>query len=306
MTTSASATQNQTSSTPTTSGGTRVPVLLLASDVDGTLLDNNHEITPENLAAVTAARAAGVTVVLASARGPRSLLLLQQKLNIVGQPVIGYQGSIVGRYALCPPGAARNPLTPSNEYALEILDEHRIDLDSARTIFQVAASVNAAAIWCDGDSWFYLTPHESADFEAMVTGVPPVGQLAFEELHTRTQGPHKIMLPPTPENPAAVAAVLEAMPDGAVAHVSGEGYVEITAPHADKSHGILSLCKVLDIPQSATAAVGDGPNDVGMFAVVARSFAMGNAAPAVKAAAGSVTSSNSDSGLASAIRELLA
>jgi hydroxymethylpyrimidine pyrophosphatase-like HAD family hydrolase len=53
------------------------------------------------------------------------------------------------------------------------------------------------------------------------------------------------------------------------------------------------------------AVIGDGQNDVTMFALGGLSIAMGNASGAVKAKANLVTESNEDEGFAKAIEEFV-
>ena len=55
------------------------------------------------------------------------------------------------------------------------------------------------------------------------------------------------------------------------------------------------------MPTAGTAVIGDGENDVDMFAQAGLSIAMGNADAAVKEAADFVTGSNEDDGVAAAI-----
>ena len=49
------------------------PVAGIVLDVDGTLLDPAHRLSPANVAAVARARAAGLHVLLASGRSARAL-----------------------------------------------------------------------------------------------------------------------------------------------------------------------------------------------------------------------------------------
>ena len=72
----------------------RLPVRLLALDLDGTVLGPDLEIRPRVLAAVAAARAAGVAVVVATGRMYRSAAPVARALEVDG-PVICLQGAYV-------------------------------------------------------------------------------------------------------------------------------------------------------------------------------------------------------------------
>ena len=75
----------------------------------------------------------------------------------------------------------------------------------------------------------------------------------------------------------------------------------MTAPDANKGHGVTELARALGVPLEQVAVVGDGQNDVYMFKVAGLSIAVGNASDEVKQAADHVTDSNEDDGVAKAI-----
>jgi hypothetical protein len=68
---------------------------------------------------------------------------------------------------------------------------------------------------------------------------------------------------------------------------------------------VASLARMLDIPASAIATIGDMPNDVLMFAKGGFSIAMGNASDQVKAHANAVTDANDDEGFAKAVERFI-
>ncbi|MGL4793898.1 MAG: HAD-IIB family hydrolase, partial [Aeromonas jandaei] len=67
---------------------------LIALDMDGTLLNPQGQITPRTHAAITAARAKGVTVVLASGRPLEGMSRYLVELGLTGEHdyVICYNG----------------------------------------------------------------------------------------------------------------------------------------------------------------------------------------------------------------------
>ena len=64
---------------------------------------------------------------------------------------------------------------------------------------------------------------------------------------------------------------------------------------------LLDLAARYSIAPAEIATIGDGPNDVLMFAKAGLSIAMGNAQDDVKAAADVVTTSNDEEGFANAV-----
>lgn len=67
---------------------------LIAIDLDGTLLDSQHEITPDNAAAVRACLAQGITVAIATGRLFSSAGYYCKQLGLTG-PVITLNGAVI-------------------------------------------------------------------------------------------------------------------------------------------------------------------------------------------------------------------
>jgi hypothetical protein len=78
-------------------------------------------------------------------------------------------------------------------------------------------------------------------------------------------------------------------------------YLDFTHPLANKGQALIELTRLMDVPAAAAAAIGDGENDVDMFAQAGLSIAMENADATVKDAADFTTGSNDDDGAAEAI-----
>jgi hydroxymethylpyrimidine pyrophosphatase-like HAD family hydrolase len=74
------------------------PIRVLALDVDGTLLDPAHRIAPAGRARVSAVHAAGILVLLASARHPAGLREVQRELGVLGDPLVACQGVVIARF----------------------------------------------------------------------------------------------------------------------------------------------------------------------------------------------------------------
>ena len=82
-------------------------------------------------------------------------------------------------------------------------------------------------------------------------------------------------------------------------------YLDITHPQANKAVGVQRLAAHMGVPMGEVAVIGDGHNDLGMFAQSGLSIAMGNAPADVKKKARFVTGSNDRDGLAEAIQKYI-
>ena len=82
-------------------------------------------------------------------------------------------------------------------------------------------------------------------------------------------------------------------------------YLDITHPLANKGAALAVLAELMGVPASEIAALGDGSNDLPMFAAAGLSIAMGNAGDEVKAKADLVTGANDKEGFAQAVEQFV-
>src|SRR5438094_569141 len=114
---------------------------LLALDVDGTLLTDELKITPATRKAVRQVISHGVQVVLASARGPNALYSIMAELEISG-------------LAICYTGALTCRIYPGEHLSLEVVNEQRMNLSSARLVLSKALELGISIGWFSGEHWY--------------------------------------------------------------------------------------------------------------------------------------------------------
>lgn len=81
--------------------------------------------------------------------------------------------------------------------------------------------------------------------------------------------------------------------------------IEITASGVNKGAGLKKLGEILGIQLSEIMAIGDGMNDASMLKVAGVPIAMGNAVNEIKALAIDVTDTNNEDGVAKAIEKFI-
>ncbi len=263
-------------------------VQLLVSDVDGTLLDADRRLAPATVQAARDLADAGVRLALASSRPPRGMVQFVMPLGITS-PMAGFNGAQV--------------VTPE----LDPLAERPLDPAVVAPLVGALRSTGVDVWAFQGSRWLVERPdgdrvaHHAAD-----VGYPPdvvddllVTLMGDGEPATKVVG--------VSEDHDAVAAAHELVADlfgaGVAASSSQPVYLDVTDPGATKGTALLALCELLDVPPAATAAIGDGGNDIAMFAAAGLGIAMGNAAPAVRDAADVVTTANDRGGWAAAVAE---
>ncbi len=261
-------------------------IALLVSDVDGTLLRMDKSLAPATVAAVQRLRAAGVRFTLVSARPPRGMLPLIQALDIKVPTAAFNGGAIVG---------ARG----------EILESTRLkSRDAQLTLELLAREPVETWVFADGQ-WLLRDPAgEYVPLERMTLGYDGVVVADYtpwldriDKIVAASADPH-LLVRLEHELNARIAPQ-------ALALRSQTYYLDITHARANKGDALSALARHAGVPLTATAAIGDGDNDVPMFKRAGLSIAMGHANPSVRAQARCVTASNEQDGLAQAIDRIL-
>ena len=258
----------------------------LVSDVDGTLVTDDKALTPATLGAVKALRARGIAFCVTSSRPPRGLRMLVGPLGLTA-PMSGFNGAILTTPALAV--IARDLLPPATaRRTVELLDEKRIQV-----------WVFSEQDWLVRDARAPYVEHEQhtvrfeptvvADFESALGAAAKIVGVSGD-----------------PEALGQCESHLRAALGGEATVVRSQPYyLDITSPAANKGAAFSKLAELLAIPPAEIAVIGDGSNDVAMFARGGLSIAMGNAGSEVQRAADFVTASNREDGFAAAVHQLI-
>jgi Cof subfamily protein (haloacid dehalogenase superfamily) len=254
----------------------------LVSDVDGSLVTRDNRITPEAARAVMRLRQAGLGFSLISSRPPRGLRAIVAALG-VDAPVAGFNGAVIAGPDLAP--IAERLLAPQTAHrAQKLLDARGIQ------------------IWAfSGQDWLVrdlegdYVSHEQRTVQFAPTRVSSFG--------AALESSAKIVAVSSdfPALDACEQDLREALGDEANVVRSQDHYLDITHPRANKGDALAALARLMNIPLEEIAVIGDGANDVAMFARAGLSIAMGNAAPQVRARARFATDDNESNGFASAV-----
>ena len=264
------------------------PISLIALDIDGTVLTPTHQVAPSTRVAVTAARRHGSRLILASSRGPVALEAVQTELGLGDEWFIAYQGALVARWV---------------DDELEVLSSTPLANAKARSVESCAIAHGLAVGRYIGTRWRVPRKTAAIEREAAITGEKPIVSSPAEA--AADLPPQKVLVIADGESQIGqLQELFASLPPGLSATFSKPDYLEITAAGVDKSHGLLPLLVHLGIPAARTAAIGDGHNDLGLFAAVNYPIAMGQAPVEVMAAARWITSTNTEDGVARALGHL--
>lgn len=263
-------------------------IKLLALDMDGTLLNEQHLISSRNQRAIERARRAGVKVVLASGRPRQGMQvhLEQLQLTSLQDHVIAYNGALLQCVA--------------ND---DVLYQTLLTGADVKKAFQVAQQIEV-----DVHAFSVrrgLITHQSnpfTDIEAKINGITSsvvnFHEITDEELFI------KMML-------VAENDKLDALSGVAAAQLSKEYnvlrsasiFLEVLHRDCNKGIALAKLCRTLAISPEQVMCIGDAENDQAMMRFAGLSVAMDNADAQTKAVADHVTASHRDDGVAKAIEK---
>ncbi|HSN02986.1 MAG TPA: Cof-type HAD-IIB family hydrolase [Acidimicrobiales bacterium] len=261
-------------------------IRLLLSDVDGTLVTSEKELTASAIAAVDRLRDAGIGFAITSARPPTGLEQFVAPLGLT-TPLAAFNG-----------GA----LVDSD---LTVIEEKVIPDDAVAPTIELLAAHDLSVWVYQGADWFVLDLDGAhVDREAWICGCEPT---VLEDFTGIDGGVLKIV--GVSDDPSAGAAALLAI-DGRfgerVAATRSQTYfLDVTHPDANKGEVVTYLSQLYGIAPAEIATIGDMHNDVAMFEVAGLSIAMGNADDAVQLAAHHVTSTNEEDGFANAVNTFI-
>lgn len=267
-------------------------IRLVATDVDGTLLDPQGCVTPRTYAAIQASLDSGVTVVLATARRWTGASLAASALNFRG-PMILFDGAMTRAY---PDG--------------EVLAAAPLDRAFAQRVADTMASfgIQPIAQYSSNFDEYLHVAEEAVHPEWTAAYLPgfrhqirfrPAAQLcdvSADPMRLVALGPIGVL--------RRVAVDMATSGCGRQLLLTGNyGTAELTifASSASKGNALVALVRSLNIPLEETLAIGDGSNDISMLRVAGVGVAMGQAPRRVRASANMVTASNTEDGLAQVI-----
>jgi Cof subfamily protein (haloacid dehalogenase superfamily) len=262
-------------------------VRLVATDLDGTLLRSDGTVSARTRQALAATVAAGVDVVILTARPPRYVNLVAEQLGISGVVV-------------CSNGAMLYELATGR-----VTDVLALPLETARRVAAaLAGAVPGVGFAIETGSLVVCEPgfvrrydgdlhHDVPDLDEMWhRGVPIVKLLAWSASSTSDE--------------LVTAAVAAVGGDAECTHSGGTSTLEVSAAGVSKAAALAALCAARGIAAADVVAFGDMPNDLQMLGWAGTSYAVANAHPQVLAQASARTAANDDDGVALTLEHLLA
>jgi Cof subfamily protein (haloacid dehalogenase superfamily) len=272
-----------------------MPIRLVACDIDGTLLDSQHKLSQRNKDALTALKARGIPVILATGRTRNdSVAALIAELGL-DTPGIFMQGSLI-----C---------------AADGTELHRETLppDFAHRLYAQLWEQGYTPILYQGLERFTARRDAHTDYASrfgegyphLVDDIAPIIEAGvFKMIVWHAAENIRALRAWLDENVREQASILQALPLNIVSE-SGLDAVEILPKRVSKGSALRWIAHYYNIKTEDILALGDGENDVEMLAIAGVGVAMANASQTAKQVADAITTSNDEDGVAAALEQFI-
>ena len=264
---------------------------LLVLDVDGTLLNNEKQISKRTLSALLKVQHMGIRIVLASGRPTSGLIPLANALEL------GNFGGFILSYNGCQVIKADNG---------EVMFERRINPEQIPYLEKKSRKNNFSIFTYHDD--YILTDNASDPHIRREAELNNLKIVEEEEFSIAIDfAPCKCVLVSDDEEALrGLENHWKRRLDGVLDVFPSEPYfLEVVPCGVDKANTLALLMEQLGVTREEVIAFGDGVADVTMLQLAGKSVAMGHAPDSVKVCADYVTASNEEDGVAQAVEKLI-
>ena len=261
-------------------------IKLIMSDIDGTILDKNHQLDSYLIELMPLLKQCNIPFVLASARSPLGIAPISKELGITDCPIACYNGALIS-------------------LGDKILSQYSIDKSELLLLHDFlkkefpTVSINVYS----GKDWYVNTLDKWVEIEAQITGESPKVTSLADFLQEEKNLIHKLLLI---DNAATIQKLKETLATMDFPqtdfYLSKDNYLEVTHNQVSKKQALLELANYYQLSLSEIMTIGDNYNDIPMIETAGLGVAMGNAPTEVKTCANTVTDSNDQNGVSKAIK----
>lgn len=260
--------------------------LMIALDVDGTLVDHDGHMSPAVREAAQAVVASGHDVMIATGRSLNATL-----------PIIEQIGLDRG-YAVCCNGGVTLRLDPALDTGYEII--HKATFDPAPALKALRERLPNAKYALEDEEGNFLSTERFQDASFGVESIGVDFQTMLDSVAVRV-----VVFSSENTSEEFNAAIHHIGLSGVTYSVGWTAWLDIAAEGVTKASALEALRLQLGTDPDNTLAIGDGRNDIEMLTWAGRGVAMGQAPEEVLAVADEVTASVFDDGAALVLRGLL-
>lgn len=262
---------------------------LIVSDMDGTLLNEGHEVSLETEEALRAAKARGVKVVLSTGRPYAGLGQYKERLAGLVDYTASYNGALVEDVATG-----------------KLYKNNFLDYGALEYLYELSLALNVGMHFCDEANIY--TPNRSVRPATMMDALlndTPLHVRDVDEIARDARFP-KILFA---GDKAELDRVTGELPDEVYERFtvvrSADVFLEFIHLETSKGTALEQILAFEGLDAAQAIAFGDNENDISMLELAGMGVAMENATDQVKAVADHVTGTNVAHGVAEAIERFV-
>ena len=234
------------------------PHTAVFSDIDGTLLNSEHRVTPRTRRAIAQTQAAGVPFVIVTARGITGTYPLLEQ-NDISCTVVTYSGGVI------------------LDERRNVIYHHGLTRAQAQEVVEFAEAEGLDMTWSAYSFEAWVAPDKGdprlREEERIVMAQAREGSVASIE----RDEVQKVLCLCNPEKTDEIEQRLRERFPGLAIAKSSDTLIEVMRAGSTKAQAVRTLCDLWGIDPSDAVAFGDNYNDVPMLEAVGRGYLMGNA-----------------------------
>ena len=268
----------------------KLDIKLIAFDLDDTLLNDERQISDENVVALRECAEKGIYIVLCSGRAEDAILPFVRRLEIAG--------SQAGRFIIAINGCSIFDLHKRQQIFCRLVES-----DVLTRTNEIAESWGLTSEVYTADTIYYKEENDWTRLDIELCGLKGVVVPDYDDFIKK--GFTKMLIPGEPEVLQKLQKVLRAeFGERAVIFTSKPYFLEILPPDCGKGEAVTWLANEIDIPIEKTMGFGDSMNDESLIKMAGYGVAMLNGLEEIRKIADFVTEkNNNDSGVADFIKK---
>lgn len=258
-------------------------------DMDGTLLNDSHQLSNENIASIKSARSSGSNVVITTGRPYSGVEKFLGKLDMDRDNdfVILYNGALIMRTS-----------------DKKIISESLISLSELYDLEKMSKQLGVYIHIVTENECISPYENEYASFEAELNFMKfEIKDFAMLDLDTKI---YKVMFS---KDEKELGQIFKDMPrsisDKYELTMSAPFYIDVLKKGVNKTYGVKTLCEDLGLIQKEVMCLGDSGNDINMIEYAGLGIAMGNGSLELRRKADFITLSNEENGVSYAIERFI-
>ncbi|AYW47829.1 Cof-type HAD-IIB family hydrolase [Tetragenococcus osmophilus] len=266
-------------------------IQLVMSDIDGTILNDQHKID-ENLGEnIQAMKKRDIPFILASARSPHGVFPLIKELGLGSIPLACYNGALI---------------LEGSENSHQTIMEHLLDQEEVKVILEGIKNKfpKVSISLYSGTQWFVDSRDKWVEIEAAITNETPEARNLQSLLLEDSFPVHKLLLIEEAEVIQELHEFLKTLPlEASSFYLSKDNYLEVTSKKVSKERALTEVAKYYEVSLANVMTIGDNFNDIPMLTLAGLGVAMNNAPQEVKESADVKTYDNNEHGVSQAIQD---